>query len=268
MTLIELTLTGIAFGGDSIGRHEGKAYFVPFGIPGERVRIRVTQNKGRFARGYIVDILEPSPHRQPAPCPHYGRCGGCHFQHMDIETQLLHKQQIVKDQLARIGGISGAVVHPTLRSPQNDHYRSHVTFHVDRFRQPAFVSAGDERQLLPIQTCLLMRTELADIFSQLSISEYAKRLRLQVGSTGNAQAFAMESGTSDDDPGRTIGSETVFHYTIKRHDFRCTAGSFFQVNIPQAEALVGYVLNRLELSGTETVLDLYSGVGLFNVSYG
>ncbi len=263
MTTIELILTGMAFGGDAIGRHEGQAIFVPFGIPGERVRVRITQNKGRFARAEIVDVLEPSPHRQLAPCPHYGRCGGCHFQHIDIEKQSALKQQIVKDQLERIGGIKDAVVHPTLLSPEPYHYRSHVTFHINRANQPSFVALDDERRLIPVQTCLLMRPELAEFFSHLRVPEQAKRLRLQVGSTGHAQAFVMDSADADNDSGTARAPETTFTYTIKQYEFRCTAGSFFQVNLPQAEALVDTVLKQLKLQGTETVLDLYSGVGLF-----
>jgi 23S rRNA (uracil1939-C5)-methyltransferase len=68
--------------------------------------------------------------------------------------------------------------------------------------------------------------------------------------------------SNDNIPTTLIGSPHV-HYTIKEHTFRVTAGGFFQVNLPQTEVLVDLVLERLNLQGNESVLDLYSGVGLF-----
>ena len=82
---ITLTLDAMAHGGDAIGRHEGRAIFVPYAIPGERVRVEIVNDHGRYAHARLLEVLEPSPARVEPPCPHFGpdACGGCQWQHID-----------------------------------------------------------------------------------------------------------------------------------------------------------------------------------------
>ncbi|MGZ9225219.1 MAG: TRAM domain-containing protein, partial [Anaerolineales bacterium] len=102
----EITLTTFTDGGDALGRLEdGRAVFVPFGLPGERVRIRLTDEKRNFARGELVQVLDASPYRIIPRCIHFGVCGGCHYQNLRYEDQLLAKTEILRDQLIRIGRI-------------------------------------------------------------------------------------------------------------------------------------------------------------------
>src|SRR3954466_7638182 len=128
----ELELTGMAHGGSAIGRAEGRTIFVPYAIPGETITARITQDKGRFAYAEGVMLLEPSEARVMPRCPHFGpgRCGGCHWQHIDYPAQLEFGRQGVQDQMARVGGFRELTVHPTIASPDPWSYRSHVTFHV------------------------------------------------------------------------------------------------------------------------------------------
>ena len=114
----EILLTTLASGGDAIGRLEdGRAVFVPFGLPGERVRIRLTEEKRGFARGELVEILESSPHRIIPRCKHFGVCGGCHYQNLPYEEQLKAKREILRDQLTRIGRIENPPVQDMVASP-------------------------------------------------------------------------------------------------------------------------------------------------------
>ncbi|MGQ9832199.1 MAG: TRAM domain-containing protein [Candidatus Villigracilaceae bacterium] len=77
-----LTLDRPAYGGTAFGRlQDGRAVFVPFALPGERVRVRLVEQKRKFVHAELVEILEPSPARIPPKCPHFARCGGCHYQH-------------------------------------------------------------------------------------------------------------------------------------------------------------------------------------------
>ncbi|MGZ5553941.1 MAG: TRAM domain-containing protein, partial [Chthoniobacterales bacterium] len=85
MSRIELQIEDIAFGGKGVGRLNGKAVFVPFTIEGERVSARIVREKKQFAEAELDQVLEPSPHRVAAPCPYFGRCGGCSYQHMTYE---------------------------------------------------------------------------------------------------------------------------------------------------------------------------------------
>jgi 23S rRNA (uracil1939-C5)-methyltransferase len=287
--LITLDLTNIAHGGSAIGRYEGRAIFVPYGIPGERVLVRIVQDKGRFAIGEIVEVLESSLHRVEAPCPYFGEglCGGCQFQVIDYANQLVLKQQVVKDQLARLGGLPDVTVHPTLASPNAYGYRSHATFQVAPNGKLGFIKT-DHRTVLPVEECLLLSPTLHEAFEGAIDQGFTAgtRIRFQAGSEDEAIHFLM-GGVMDDvveplpdeprqgrDKGSSkrnlssathvdLGMKGAVYYTIKERVFRCSAGSFFQVNLPQAEKLVELVLERLELQGNEQVLDLYSGVGLF-----
>ena len=108
----DIQLDKLTYGGDAMGRLEdpltgtrGRAVFVPFGLPGERVRIRLVQEKKSFARGELLEVLEPSLERISASCRHFGECGGCHYQNLSYEAQLEAKTEILRDQLQRIGRI-------------------------------------------------------------------------------------------------------------------------------------------------------------------
>ncbi len=114
--IIELTLDAIAHGGEAIGRHAGKAIFVPDAIPGERVRVEIVEEKERWARARLVKVLTPSPDRVTPPCPHFGpdRCEGCQWQHIAYERQAELKRDIVADQLRRLSRLPDPPVADTL----------------------------------------------------------------------------------------------------------------------------------------------------------
>ena len=121
MTELTLELTIMAHGGAAMGRDEnGRPIFVPFTIPGETVRVRLTTEKRHFARAELVDVLQPSPDRAELRCPHFGECGGCHFQHMTYDAQLKAKQVVVGDQMQRIGGFKSVKVQPVKANPCPD----------------------------------------------------------------------------------------------------------------------------------------------------
>ena len=90
---ITLRLDSMAYGGEALGRHSGQAVFVTGGLPGEVVRIAVEEARARFARGRVIEVIEPSPDRVRPRCPHFGfdsaACGGCQWQHIDYAAQLL-----------------------------------------------------------------------------------------------------------------------------------------------------------------------------------
>ncbi len=284
--LIELELTTMAHGGSAIGRHEGRTIFVPYAIPGERITARLTQDKGRFAYAEGVTLLAGSQARVIPHCPHFGpkRCGGCHWQHIEYPAQLAFKEQIVRDQLTRIGGIAEPPVLSIIPSPTAWQYRTHVTLHVTPEGQVGFVGTDDQR-IVPIQECHIIRPELQDLLERLNLETLdgntLARLRLQVGSQSDDLLIALSTLddlppaieldlpvsvsflSQDDEPQALIGTGKV-HYAVKGRVFQVTAGSFFQVNLPLAEQLVDLVLANLALQGEESVLDLYSGVGLFS----
>ncbi len=307
--IIELDLTDIAYGGAAIGRYEGRIVFVSYGIPGERVQARITEEKERFARAEVVKVLTASPHRVQPVCAHFGPglCGGCHWQHITYEAQLAFKQEIVADQLTRIGKFRAPPVSPIVPSPSPWHYRTSATFTAIPGAIPALempdedqgeghdpsedrtpdeiIALGfysdDNSQIIPIEECHILHPALQELYDILSLGEpVIERVRFQVGSDPADRMIILHTADdlapqievnfpvsvnlllSDNEPVNLIGSPQT-HYTLLGRSFRVTAGSFFQVNLPVASLLVEHVLEQLDLHGDETVLDLYSGVGLF-----
>jgi len=277
----EIELTTMAHGGAALGRHNGRAIFVPYTLPGERALVRVTQDKTRFAFAEALEIITPSPARVASPCPHFGpgRCGGCHWQHINYASQLEHKRQIVVDQLERIGKFVAPEVLPTHPSPILYGYRSHMTFALAENGLPGLWS-DDNSHVVPIDECHILSPALAEIYPKLALfAPDIARIRLQVGSDPADRTVILDVDgdgapevevdlpisvnliTGDNEPVNLIGSPHVT-YQILHRVFRVTAGGFFQANLPMTEVLVKEVMSQLGLSGAETVLDLYSGVGM------
>lgn len=281
-TSFEMDLIGIAHGGAAIGRHEGRVVFVPYAIPGERVRVEIVESKKGHAHGSAVEILRPSPDRVQPLCPHFGPggCGGCHFQHIAYQRQLELKREVVVDQLQRVGRFENPAVFPPIPSPSPWGYRSHSTFSVLADGGLGFVS-DDNEHVVPIDVCHILHPALVELFSQFEVEPgQLSRIKLQIGSdladrmlifqTRDDLAPEIEVDLpisinlllSDNEPVNLIGSPQV-HYQVHHRTMRVTAGAFSQVNAQMMETLVDLVMERLSLQGGESVLDLYSGVGLF-----
>jgi 23S rRNA (uracil1939-C5)-methyltransferase len=278
----EIELTSMAHGGSALGHQPGRTIFVPYGLPGETITARITQDKGRYAYAEGIRLFNPSPDRVRPRCPHFGpgKCGGCQWQHIDYEAQLRFKEQIVREQFGRLAGMKDVYVQPTIASPHDWAYRSHTTFSLTPEGKLGFM-ATDNQTVIPIQECHIIQPELLELFEQINLEEVPNltRVRLQIGSDPEDKLVLISTEDdeppeievdfpasvnfllSDNEPFNLVGSTHV-NYVIKGRKFRVTAGGFFQVNLPLAEKLVDLVMERLNLRGDESVLDLYSGVGM------
>ncbi|MFN2227133.1 MAG: class I SAM-dependent RNA methyltransferase, partial [Anaerolineae bacterium] len=282
--MIELALTAMAHGGSALGRHEGRVIFVPYAIPGELVRVRLTEEHTRWARAELVEVVRPSPHRVEPPCPYFGpdRCGGCQFQHIDYDAQVRFKQEVVADQLARIGKLDVPVEEP-IGAAQPWDYRNNVQFHVTDEGYLGFLTA-DTNNIIPIEDCLIIDPLLDEVWTAFDMHwPEIYRLSLRCGSaTGDRMAIFELDEYQDFDievdfpvscilmmpDGESVvlmGDTSLVEYVAGR-DYRISAGSFFQVNTGGAEALVALVREVLELRRGDTLLDLYCGVGLFGLA--
>ncbi|MGQ9836426.1 MAG: 23S rRNA (uracil(1939)-C(5))-methyltransferase RlmD [Cyanobacteriota bacterium] len=129
---LSLEITGLTPQGDGIGHTlgpgKGQVVFVPQGIPGDRVNVRVIQARRSYLIARIQSIQTPSPERVRPACIVADKCGGCQWQHVSYAMQLATKQQILTDALQRIGGISLPDPVPILASPQPLRYRNKVTY--------------------------------------------------------------------------------------------------------------------------------------------
>src|SRR4249919_4123701 len=111
---LELDVDSLAYGGNGVARLDGFVVFVRRGLPGDRVRARVTKVKRNHAEALATEVLRPGPERVDAPCSHFPACGGCRFQDLAYEAQLAQKEMQVRDALQRLAGIPEPPLEPIL----------------------------------------------------------------------------------------------------------------------------------------------------------
>lgn len=129
MPVVEgVEITGVAAEGKSIARVNDLVVFVPFGAPGDVADIKIDKKKRSYAEGHIVKIVKPSLRRVEPVCGHFGVCGGCKWQHLPYEDQLLYKRNQVCDALQRIAKVEIPEVNPILGSEEIYHYRNKLEF--------------------------------------------------------------------------------------------------------------------------------------------
>jgi len=283
--LLIVQLEKLAYGGDALGRlPDGRAVFVPFALPGETVRLRLTEEKRSHARAELVEVLSPSPERIAARCPHFGTCGGCAYQQLPYPAQLQAKAAILRDQLVRIGKLADPPLRPIVPAPQEWNYRNHVQFHLDRDGRLGFQAPASNR-VVPVTECHLPEAPLNAVWPQLAFDPGLglERVALRLGEDEQV-VLALES--SEPEPPEleleadlsvvhlfegdsvVLAGEEALRIAVQagdeRRSFQVSAGSFFQVNTAMAGRMVAHVLERLPLSPESSLLDVYCGVGLFS----
>jgi 23S rRNA (uracil1939-C5)-methyltransferase len=232
--LPELVVDTIVAGGDGLARaDDGRVVFVRGGLPGERVDVRITEERRDFARAEIVRVLDASPDRVAPPCPFVDAgCGGCTWQHIAPDAQARFKRDIVVDSLRRIGRVADPPVADTIALPPSG-YRTTVRVAIDAEGRPAF-RKHDSHDLVVVDDCLVAH---ADIARQLRTSRWAGEHEVTLRSDG--------------------------HATVAGRAFQVSPESFFQIRPDGAEVLVRLVTDALVAHGAASVVDLYCGVGLF-----
>jgi len=278
----EIRTASLVYGGDAMGRlPDGRAVFVPFALHGELVRIRPVEEKRGHVRAELLQVLEPAPCRTTPRCPHYTVCGGCHYQHLDYPAQLTAKTSILAEQLRRIGGLTDVPIQPAVASPQPWNYRNQVQFHLTPEGRLGFQRAGGAG-VVPILECHLPEPAINQVWPQIELEPLpgVERVSLRLGAEDEL-LLVLESSDPQPlefsveelpvsavhlGPGGALvlaGSESLRIDVLER-PFQVSAGSFFQVNTPQAAALVEHVLGLVGSEQLNTVLDVYCGVGLFS----
>lgn len=223
---IEITIDDLAFGGDGVGRVDGKACFVPDTIPGETCLVRPVQEKKSFVRAELLEVIEPSPDRVTPSCSVYGRCGGCQYQHLSYEAELRWKQQQVTEIFARLGGLPDPPIKSIIPSPDPYGYRNRIQIHLERGR-PGF-KGRDGRSHVPIDQCPIAHPQI------------------------NQQLADWKQGAGGKREERvTLVSPEILH------------GGFSQVNGLLAEALKQLVTGAVETFRAGELIEFYAGAGFF-----
>jgi 23S rRNA (uracil1939-C5)-methyltransferase len=302
-----LTIEKLIYGGDGLARlpaddrGRGKAVFVPFVLAGEKIEAALTEEKSGFARAHTAAIVEPSPHRFSPPCPHFGRCGGCHYQHTSYEHQLEIKKEILRENLRRIAKLElecEIQVHPS--PPWNYRNRSRLQVRTrPDFAAGYFKFASHE--LRPVEECpissslinrgiaalwhagragkalegvreveffanaddtkLLLEFLCAPEARRAAVRAWAEDLSASMPEIAGVVAF-RERQKGVQEPLVAVGASEL-SYQTKTAAHRVSAGAFFQTNRFLTDELVNIV--AAGRSG-ELALDLYAGVGLFSTA--
>ncbi len=260
---LRLSFTDMAFQGGAIARHDGQVVFATYGIPGEEALVEVERRSKDYLMGRVVKVLSPSPHRVEPPCPYFGTCGGCQWQHIAYPFQAELKADIVRQQLRRIGKFQEPPVAATIAMADPWHYRNHARFSVNRQGHLGFVSLL-RRRFVRIDHCLIMHPWINQVLERLQgkcagLHQVAIRYGVRTG-----QALIHPSLQEIDDS--IPSGQTSYQEEFLGQRFRISAASFFQTNILQAEVLTEVVRQKLAPSAAgQLLLDAYAGVGTFAV---
>jgi 23S rRNA (uracil1939-C5)-methyltransferase len=235
---------------------------VPFTLPGEKVRI---EDAGVHAK--LLEVIEPAPERVAAPCPIFGRCGGCHYQHAPYEFQLARKAEILREQLRRVGKIDYAGEIAIVSGPPFG-YRNRVQLHIEGGRI-GYLAAGSHELVAVEGECPIssprINQAIAAVRARLKFPRFprfVRSLELFANET-DLQVNVLESDRPVARPFfEWFESSVTIDYPTPFGSFRVSPRSFFQVNRFLIENLVETALGA---SQGDLALDLYAGVGLFAI---
>lgn len=277
---VDLTVHGLAHGGDAVGRlPDGKACFVAAAIPGERVTAEVTEERARFARAVTVEVLEPVAERVTPPCPLAlpGRCGGCRLQHIDVAHQAVLLRRVVVDTLERIGRIPAPPVADTVRPHNGWGYRNQARFAPHPDGRLGFRRAGSH-DIEPVAECPLLDAGAAAARDAAG-DDWRGVEAVVVRGDADARALlevlpgagALPALPPGDVPVAVVGTdgavalrgEPLLEERAAGRTWRVSPTSFFQPSRAGATTLAGLVRAAAEVTPGTRALDLYAGVGLF-----
>jgi 23S rRNA (uracil1939-C5)-methyltransferase len=293
---IEVRIEKLVYGGEGLAHHEGHTVFAPFVLPDENVSIEPLETRKKFIRGRVAEIKKPSTDRAVAPCPYFGVCGGCDYQHIPYELQLRYKAEILRETLSRLGRVQwdGPIIpHGSAAFG----YRNRVQWKIARMEggspEIGYFRPGSQK-LCAIRQCPIasprLNEALGAIVNLLQSGKLPAELR-------EIEAFvdhdddrllvnlALEAATGAPSEIASLfrsalpSIETLLahnrradrfdllgrghiRYRVGEYSYQIGHLSFFQVNRVLLDELVRTVIG--ETRG-RLALDLFAGVGLFSV---
>lgn len=292
-----LTIESLSSQAEGVARHQGKVVFVPYALPGERVRVRIVESKKDFARARVERITRPSPDRAEPPCRYFGTCGGCQLQHAKYERALELKGQAFLETMERIGKVE--VRLPPLVPSEPYGYRNKSRFFATgRVDLPlGLKAAGDANDVVPIERCLIVSQRIGYAYQETArclATEMGRGIRLpfsaitfQEMETGLA---VIVEGVSRDREftenwnralrsvaeirsaflarprsRNRVGYETLFGdetwvHRLGQFDVPAAPGTFHQVNDTVGEKLYRTILGWIG-KRWDVALELYCGTG-------
>jgi 23S rRNA (uracil1939-C5)-methyltransferase len=297
--LIPLKITAMSNDGSGIGRHSsGIAVFVPFSAVGDELTVRIVKVAKNYAYGIISEIVKPSPQRISPDCEVFGKCGGCNFRHISYEEELRLKSSFVSDAFERIGGFALENSVKIHGGEDEDRYRNKAQ--VPFSGGVCGYYAPRSHRMVTCEDCKLQTVEMNRIIKktaailsgnggdvrciyvrrghysgEIMLCIVAKSDKLSYNCTELIQYVKSEANIKSlilninpDDTNVILGKKNVTLWgSDSISDIICGLevdlfpNAFYQVNTPQAEKLYTKALEFADLSGSDTALDLYCGVG-------
>lgn len=253
---LEIRITDITNLGLGVGRFDAFVVMVPYVLVGELVKVRIFKNNKNYSEADLLEVIEASPERITPPCPLFGSCGGCQYQHIKYEAQLALKRKQIKDLMQRIGGIDSEI-EATHASPKTYGYRSKLTPHFERAKDSnsmpiGFVMQGRRGKLVDVPTCPIASDAINNALPEIRKKTLAKAASFKRGGTLLLRD-ALEGVITDN---RQTATEKVGKLNL-----RFVAGEFFQNNPFILPDLLEYVVENAK--GARYLVDAYCGVGGF-----
>jgi 23S rRNA (uracil1939-C5)-methyltransferase len=298
--LHEIQLTDLTYSASAVGRINGIVTFVHRGGPGETAQVEITEVKKRHLHAQINEIISPSPDRCPPPCPYFDAgCGGCQWQHINVDAQLDAKAQVLVEALSRIGGLSSLPDITRHPAPQPLGYRNHIRLAVTAVRpQVEFGFKLDgSHDVLPIDRCEIALPTINRVLPQVAdliksrrcfrVNELALRTSATTGEVMLILIFPkrykprlkfsdedlkdypaihsiyIQSGERGD-PVQIAGKRTLSE-TADGLSFEIGPETFFQNNLAGLEQLVGIVRQHVQADPPTVAIDAHCGVGAFTL---
>lgn len=301
---VTTTIHSLSHEGRGIATIDGKTTFIHNALPGEEVTFQYTYCSRSHDEGTMLRIERASEQRVTPPCKHYAMCGGCSMQHMSMAQQLAHKQETLLEQLLHFGKVTPSQIMPPL-STEELGYRHKARIGVRHVTKKEKVLVGfrerNGRYIADLESCPVLHpsigeriTQLSKLISQLSCYQHIAQLEVAVGEDKPSIIFRHLVEFTDDDKKQLIafGKETGIDiycqpekpdsiyklhpndnvqrlsYTLPEEDItmKFHPADFTQVNNSLNRKMIQQTLELLAPKKTDTILDLFCGIGNFTLA--
>lgn len=244
--------------------------FCPLVLPGEHVRVKIYRNEKNYSEADLVKVIIPSEDRIEPKCEYFAKCGGCQYQHMNIESQRIWKRNQVRTQLSRYAGLQDAKINDVIGTDDYFFYRSKLTPHYDVPYSSHEVKIGFQKRgtriIVDIDQCIIATPDINERY-KTKREEIKASMAISKPKKGATLLFRQcEEGVETDF--RKVITEKVGNLT-----FKFKAGEFFQNNAFMLPKMVDYVIDQAsgrdcagQGEGIKYMIDAYCGSGLFSLS--
>jgi 23S rRNA (uracil1939-C5)-methyltransferase len=295
---VQARIESMAFKGYGVARVDGEVLFIPYSVIGDTAWVKVIEKKTNYSIGKLNQLIEPSPWRVTPPCPYFGECGGCQWQHIDYLAHAQSKKEILTEILKRLGGLKELPSINVTPSPQPYGYRARVQLKVKRKKMGYYQEKS--HRVVDIDHCPIAHPLVNQILLSLrkAISSFSRMEEIEINVSPEEgkgililHPLSLHSGMKHfvkeflqthsylkgvavmEKKAFTLFGDPYLNFSISLNQrgeknilrFRTSPASFFQVNLEQNEALIRTVLEFSDVNEGKRVLDLYAGVGNFTL---